>query len=113
MANNENTTSQTTENGFGLTQRDMDTLQEIFHRYVDIETVVIFGSRAKGHYKPGSDIDLAIMNTGLDPVTVRKANSDCEESSLPYRVDLIDYHTIVHAQLKAHIDRIGLPFYQK
>ncbi len=113
MANNENTTSQPTQNGFGLTQRDMDTLQAIFRRYVDIETIVIFGSRAKGHYKPGSDVDLAIMNTGLDPVTVRKDNSDCEESSLPYRVDLVDYHRIVHAQLKEHIDRIGLPFYRK
>ena len=113
MANNENTANQTTQNGFGLTQRDMETLREIFCRYSDIETVIIFGSRAKGNHNPGSDIDLAIMNAGLDAATVRKANSDCEESSLPYRVDLVDYHAITHPQLREHIDRVGIPFYRK
>ena len=75
--------------------------------------MTLFGSRAKGDYNPGGDIDLAIMNAGLDAATVRKANSDCEESTLPYRVDLIDYHAITHPQLKEHIDRIGIPFYRK
>jgi len=113
MASLRDTENKDTQNGFGLTQRDMETLREVFSHYFEIEAVTLFGSRAKGDHHPGSDIDLAIMNTGLDAATVRKANSDCEESALPYRVDLIDYYAITHAQLREHIDRIGIPFYRK
>ncbi|MFC1765121.1 nucleotidyltransferase domain-containing protein [Planctomycetota bacterium] len=70
-------------------------------------------SRAKGNYRPGSDIDLAIMNTGVPDTTLRRITSNMEDSSLPYRVDLIDYHTVTHHELKDHIDRIGQPFYEK
>lgn len=98
---------------FGLSQRDMETLHKIFQHYPDIGAVTLFGSRAKGNHNPGSDIDLAVMNTGLEATTIRRASSDCEESSLPYRVDLLDYHSITHPKLKDHIDRVGVPFYQK
>ena len=30
-----------------------------------------------------------------------------------YTVDLVNYHTIKHPELKNHIDRVGLPFYEK
>ena len=113
MANPETTTQQMPRNEFGLTHRDMQTLRQILSRYTDIQTVHIFGSRAKGNFRPGSDIDLAIMNSNLGTTTLRKANSDFEESTLPYRVDLVDYHTITHPSLKEHIDRVGILFYQR
>ena len=113
MPDSENTAKPSDPDAFGLLPRDTETLRDIFRRYPDIETVVIFGSRAKGNHKPGSDIDCAIMNTGLDPATVRRAHSDCEQSSLPYCVDLLDYHAITHPELRAHIDRVGRLFYRK
>jgi len=97
---------------FGLTDRDTLTIRSIFEKYRDVSLVHLFGSRAKGNYKPGSDIDLAIMNTDVDPKTGRNLMRELEESSLPYRVDLIDYHAITHRELQEHIDRVGQLFYE-
>ena len=98
---------------FGLTDRDMQTLQDIFNNYPEVETVFIFGSRASSVYKFGSDIDLAVMNEGVPETVIGSIKSDFEESSLPYAVDLINYFTLKHPELKSHIDRVGVPFYQK
>ena len=101
------------KNAFGLTDRDIKTLQDIFKKYPDVKNVFIFGSRAKGTYKQGSDIDLTIMNEGVKDTVISKIKSDFEDSSLPYTVDLVGYHTIKHPELKNHIDRVGVPFYEK
>lgn len=100
-------------NAFGLTDRDMQTLQDIFNNYPSVTTVFIFGSRASGVYKFGSDIDLAVMNEGVPETAIGSIKSDFEESSLPYTVDLINYFTLKHPELKSHIDRVGVPFYQR
>lgn len=100
-------------NAFGLTDRDMRTLEDIFGKHPDIQTVVIFGSRAKGNYKYGSDIDLAVMNQGITDMHIRSIQSEFEDSSLPYFVDLINYHNLTHSDLKNHIDRVGIPIYRK
>lgn len=98
------------KNTFGLTERDMKTLHDIFKKYSEIQTVFVFGSRAKGTYKKGSDIDLAIMDKGVSDRVIRKIRSDFEDSTLPYNVDLINYHTIKNPELKNHIDRVGVFF---
>jgi uncharacterized protein len=100
-------------NSFGLTDRDMKTFRDIFHKYPDVKTVFVFGSRAKKNYKLGSDIDLAVMDKGVTETIIAKLKSDFEESSLPYNVDVINYHTLKHSELKSHIDRVGGLFYQK
>ena len=51
---------------FGLSDRVIKELQEVFNRHKNINKVLIFGSRAKGNYRDGSDIDLAALGTGLD-----------------------------------------------
>jgi len=58
-------------------------------------TVWVFGSRAKGTAKKASDLDLAI-DAGR-PLTRAESISlwdEFEESDLPYRVDVVDLHTI-------------------
>jgi predicted nucleotidyltransferase len=101
------------ENNFGLTDRDLLTIRGIFNKYSDVRLVYLFGSRAKGNFKPGSDIDLAIMNSDLDPATLRRIVGELEDSSLPYRVDLVAYHAITHPEFQEHIDRVGLVFFEQ
>lgn len=100
-------------NKFGLTERDMTTIQDIFNKYPDVIEVHICGSRAKGNYKPGSDIDLAVMNEGLAPRTIGKLLTDFEESSLPYAIDIVDFTLLNHNEFIKHIDRVGVVLYQK
>jgi predicted nucleotidyltransferase len=97
----------------GLTTRDVKTLFDIFKKYQKVSLVYIFGSRAIGNYKPGSDIDFAIMNTGVDDEVISNIRSDIEESNLPYFADIINYPTLQHKELKEHIDRVGIEFYKK
>lgn len=98
-------------NTFGLTARDMQTITTIFQKYPEIRQVVIFGSRAKGTHKLGSDIDLAVVNGNVSDSLLLKTRQNLEESNLPYRVDLVNTQTLAHAGLKAHILRVGKPFY--
>lgn len=97
----------------GLTERDIKTIEKILHCYPAIETVFIFGSRAKGSYNSGSDIDLAIMNEGITEHDIIHLKSAFEESDLPYVVDVVLYSSIKHRELKDHIDRAGKHFYER
>ena len=100
-------------NKYGLTERDIQTIYDILHKYPEVLLVHIFGSRAKGTSKPGSDIDLAILNKGTNSNTLHKLKSDFEESSLPYKVDLVDFHSLTNQNFVEHIKRIGTAFYQR
>lgn len=63
-------------------------------------------------FKHGSDIDLAVINEGVDDKTISHIRDEFQESSLPYRVDIVQYPALSHENLKDHIDRSGIPFYK-
>jgi predicted nucleotidyltransferase len=89
------------------------TIIAIIQKYPYVRLVHLFGSRAKGNYRPGSDIDLAIMNEGLDPKTMMRMAEDFSESSLPYKVDVVHFETLQHEAFKDHIQRVGIGIYEK
>jgi len=96
-----------TLSSYGLTDRDAQTIYGIFINYPEVKKVLLFGSRAKGVFHKGSDIDLAIDNSEISFETLRKIKNDFEESSLPYRVDIIDIRTLKKKELTEHIKRVG------
>ena len=100
-------------NEFGLTGRDMKTIIAIFDKYREVDEVRIFGSRAKGNYQNGSDIDLAISNVLWSEQIVLRLKEDFEESSLPYFVDIVYLPLLQHLELRGHIERVGKAFYSK
>jgi predicted nucleotidyltransferase len=101
------------QENFGLSDRDKRTLRGILEKYPAVQSVFIFGSRAKGSSCKGSDIDLAIMNEGVTDTIIAQMKADFQDSSLPYFVDVINYPALQHPELKSHIDRVGRPFYRK
>ncbi len=100
-----------TNNNYGLNQRDMQTISSIFSKYDEVKKALIFGSRAKGKYHPGSDIDIAIIDKDVWYRTMRMIKNDFSESSLPYNVDLVNFATLTNEDLKNHILRAGKPLY--
>ena len=79
-----------------------------------VDEVILFGSRAKGNYKKGSDIDLAIKGVNFSARLALDLKSHInEELPIPYMVDIIDYNSLEQEGLKEHIDRVGIVFYKK
>lgn len=93
---------------FGLLDSDFEFLSNLFQKYTSIDEVIIFGSRAKGNYKNGSDVDLAIKSQTIG-IEELNAMDDAlnENSNLPYKFDIVHYEKIQTPELKDHIDRIG------
>ena len=99
------------ENLGGLTQRDIETLLRIFSKFKEVKSVYLYGSRAKGTHKFGSDIDFAIMNEGVSDRTISNIREEMEESDLPYFVDITNFATLNHKELAEQIQRVGISFY--
>ena len=98
---------------FGLSSATIQKIQSVFKNHGQVERVVIYGSRAKGNYSPGSDIDLVMMGSGLKMQDVLDIRVELEELNLPYFIDLSILETIKNPDLLEHIKRVGLLFYQR
>lgn len=98
---------------FGLSSKTINVIQTYFQQYPEIESVKIYGSRAMGTERPGSDIDLAIFFNLDNASLIGKILGELDELSTPYLFDVTDYAKIEHPPLKDHIDRVGKFIYQK
>lgn len=95
----------------GLSAEVTDKLTIIFKKYPEIKKVVLYGSRAKGNYKLGSDIDLAIFSDSLSITQSLKIETEIDDLLLPYKVDLCIFSQIDNPDLIEHINRVGIIFY--
>ena len=85
---------------FGLPQRDTDLIVKTLASFAEVEEAVIFGSRAMGHAKRGSDVDLALKGRNLDFTTVARIKFVLdEELPLPYFFDVVHYDSLAIADL--------------
>ncbi len=99
-------------NRFGLQIEDIAAIVSVLVQYPSVQTALIFGSRAKGNYKQGSDVDIALQGEKMsDRVAADVAYQLNEETVMPYVFDVLSYHTIANPDLTAHIDRVGQQLY--
>lgn len=100
-------------NLWGLKAEDVRLLRDTFAKFPDLREVRIFGSRAMGNFKPGSDVDLALFGKGPLECATRISALLNEELPFPYYFDIIDYAEITNPDLLAHIDQYGVKIYQR
>lgn len=99
---------------FGLRETDVTTIREIIQKFPEVDCAIIFGSRAKGNYSAGSDVDIALKGIFLNHmVTSRISYLLNEETIMPYRFDVLDYQSISNKDLVSHIDQIGKLIYSR
>lgn len=103
----------TNNDKFGLSQKSLSEVIGVFRNYMEIDEAKLFGSRAIGNFKNGSDIDIAILGDAISLSLILKLKNDFEESSLPYFVDIVNYNSISNPELKRHIDQNGITLYVK
>ncbi|MEK6704956.1 MAG: nucleotidyltransferase domain-containing protein [Bdellovibrionota bacterium] len=92
----------------GLSQSVVDSLKAVFSRHPNIKKIILYGSRAKGNYKPGSDVDLTLVAPKMALTELLKIENEIDELLLPYKVDLSLFHKIENSDLIDHIQRVGV-----
>jgi len=100
-------------NNFGLSETTINKIHSILIKHSAVNKAVIYGSRAKGNFREGSDIDLTSFGEGLSLKELRNIDSEIEELLLPYTFDISIYDDLKNNKLKEHIDRVGKEFYKK
>lgn len=98
---------------YGIRTRDLSSIVSIISANPRINRVILFGSRAKGNYDPGSDIDIAVRGQSLNLDDILESLSQIDRLFLPYRVDLVIYDRISEPDLISHIDRVGICLYER
>ncbi len=97
---------------FGLNDRTIEQLQAVFARYPQVEKAILYGSRAKGNYRKGSDIDLTLCGgSDLNMTVLYQIIDEIDDLLLPYIVDLSIYDHIEDPDVLDHIRRVGVLFY--
>jgi uncharacterized protein len=98
---------------FGLPPAAIQKIYTVLDRYSQVDKAVLYGSRAKGSNKTGSDIDLALVGQDLTFDLLFKILNDLDDSDLPYTVDLSILHEIGDPDVVDHIKRVGKTFYKR
>ena len=100
------------KNKFGIYDKSYHLLLETLTLFPAIEKAVIFGSRAIGNYKKGSDVDLAVFGKKVDVKTILQLSMVLNhEQPIPYFFDVVDFNTIDNKELKKHIVVKGIVVY--
>jgi predicted nucleotidyltransferase len=98
---------------FGLQESVVKNIENILTDFTQMKTVIIYGSRAKGNYKPGSDIDLTFIGDDLTLTLLNKISLRIDDLFLPYTFDLSVFDHINNKDLIEHIKRAGKVFYRR
>ncbi len=94
----------------GLAQTDLELIRGVLRRHPNVTAAFLFGSRAKGTAIASSDIDLALEGI-TDPLQAEGIASELDELPLPYHFDVLALSAVSSAQLRGHIERVGIRVY--
>jgi predicted nucleotidyltransferase len=98
---------------FGISDNVLDDITYVFAKYKNIDKAVLYGSRAKGNYKAGSDIDIAIFSVDINLTELNKLSTELDDLLLPYIFDLTIHQQIKNKDLLEHISRVGVEIYKR
>lgn len=98
---------------YGLSDTVIAAIQGVFARYDAIESAILYGSRAKGNFREGSDIDLTLSGHKLSLQTLLAVANELDDLMTPYKFDLSIFETIENQNVIEHINRVGVLFYQR
>lgn len=91
---------------FGLPPRTVEKIHGVLALHPQVEKAVLNGSRAKGNYRNGSDIDLTLYGEGIDLNELLGLLNELDDLLLPYTIDLSIFATLDHPNLREHIQRV-------
>ena len=97
----------------GLPESTVERIRCVLAHFPEVEKAVLYGSRAKGTHRPGSDIDLTLCGSGLGQTELARIDEELDDLLLPYKMDLSLFASLTHPELLDHIRRVGVPLYER
>jgi predicted nucleotidyltransferase len=101
------------EEAFGISMDIWDRITKVLRKSPRIDQVILYGSRAKGNFRNGSDIDLCLLGNQISLSDMYQLETALDDLMLPYTFDVSIYSKITNKDLIAHIDRVGKVVYNK
>ena len=98
---------------FGLSETTIEKIKSVFRQHPEIEEVIIYGSRAKGNFREGSDIDFTMKGAYLTSAIRSKVAIQIDELNTPYLFDISIFNQINNRDLEKHIQNYGKTFYKR
>ena len=98
---------------YGLKDTELEKLRKVFVANDRVECVVLYGSRAKGNYKPFSDVDITLKGESLTRKDLNRISLAIDDLLLPYQFDVSIFHTLKNKELIEHVERVGIVIYTK
>jgi predicted nucleotidyltransferase len=98
---------------YGLKENVIQRIRNIFASHPEVEKAILYGSRAKGNFSRGSDIDFVLKGKELNQAILNKIRWELDDLLLPYTIDIAIYDKIDNPELIEHINRLGVVFYRK
>ena len=97
---------------YGLSDSVIEKILNVLKSHPNIQEAIIFGSRAIGNYREGSDIDITLKgNISFD--NLLRIENEIENEMLPYKFDVSLFEKLENKKLLEHINNIGKVFYKK
>lgn len=98
---------------YGLSSEDLHAIIQVLKQYPQIKEARIFGSRAMGTHRVGSDVDIALEGADLEDIVAAVSGRLNDETPLPYMFDVVIFSGTGNVDLQDHIQRVGIPFYTR
>ncbi len=98
---------------YGLSKSHYEQIMEVFMAHPEIETVILYGSRAKGTQKSYSDVDITLISKNIELTQLLKIDTELDDLLLPVKFDVSLYFHIDNKDLMEHINSFGVIFYKK
>ena len=98
---------------YGLQDATIQKIRNVLAEFPSVEKAMLYGSRAKGNYKNGSDIDLTLCGANLTMGILYKVMDGLNDLLLPYTIDMSIFQDISDPDMIKHIQRVGVTFYEK
>jgi len=92
----------------GLPDYVLQDLRRVFLNHPAVQRVVLYGSRAKGNFRPNSDIDLMVIAPEISWREFNEIEAEIDDLLMPWKVDLALEHQIENDELLEHVKRVGV-----
>ncbi|RNC76698.1 hypothetical protein DA717_14480 [Piscirickettsiaceae bacterium NZ-RLO2] len=98
---------------YGLSTESIEEICNVLSKYPEVQEAIIYGSRARGDYRQGSDIDLTLKGMSLNLSTLTRIENEIDDLLLPYEMDLSSFEALSDANLISNIEKQGKVLYSR